>query len=154
MSNAIEILEEMNAYNARVNADFVEHLKREQPKSERIAELMSHIVSAHQIWLERISDQRLSVKVFALRPYDELLMQIEQNKSLTCEILSERSLSDGITYVNTKRQRFSNTIKEMFLHLFNHSSYHRGQINQLLVAEGKSAMVSDYIVYNRTELFD
>ncbi len=154
MSNAIELLKEMNDYNARVNADFVTHLIKEEASSERIAELMSHIVSAHQIWLERISDKRMSVKVFAIRPYDELLVQIEQNQLLTSKILNERSLNDSITYVNTKRQRFSNTIKEMFLHLFNHSSYHRGQINQLLVAEGKSAMVSDYIVYNRTELFD
>jgi len=96
----------------------------------------------------------MSVKVFAIRPYAELLEQIEQNRVLTSKILRERSLSDSINYVNTKRQRFSNTIKEMFLHLFNHSSYHRGQINQLLVAEGKLAMVSDYIVYNRTELLD
>lgn len=154
MSNAIEILEEMNAYNARVNADFVRHLMQENPSSERIATLMSHIISAHQIWLERMTGRSMSVKVFEIRPYSELLEQIESNKRITSEILSERSLSDGITYVNTKRQRFSNTIKEMFLHLFNHSSYHRGQINQLLVAEGKSAMVSDYIVYNRTELFD
>jgi uncharacterized damage-inducible protein DinB len=154
MSEAIQLLEDMNAYNAQVNADFVQHLIKEDPSSERIAELMSHIVSAHQIWLERISDQRMSVKVFAIRPYAELLEQIEQNRVLTSKILSERSLSDSINYVNTKRQRFSNTIKEMFLHLFNHSSYHRGQINQLLVAEGKLAMVSDYIVYNRTELFD
>jgi len=154
MTEAILIIEEMNAYNAKVNADFVQHLILENPTSERIAELMSHIVSAHQIWLERISDQRMSVKVFAVRPYAELLEQIELNKVMTSKILSERSLSDSISYVNTKRQRFSNTIKEMFLHLFNHSSYHRGQINQLLVAEGKLAMVSDYIVYNRTELFD
>jgi uncharacterized damage-inducible protein DinB len=154
MSEAIQLLEDMNAYNAQVNADFVQHLIKEDPSSERIAELMSHIVSAHQIWLERISDQRMSVKVFAIRPYAELLEQIEQNRVLTSKILRERSLSDSINYVNTKRQRFSNTIKEMFLHLFNHSSYHRGQINQLLVAEGKLAMVSDYIAYNRTELFD
>ena len=154
MTEALQLLEEMNAYNAKVNADFVRHLIQENPTSERIAELISHIVSAHQIWLERISDQRMSVKVFAIRPYSELLEQIEQNKVLTSKIISERNLTDRISYVNTKRQRFSNTIKEMFLHLFNHSSYHRGQINQLLVAEGKQAMVSDYIVYNRTELFD
>src|SRR5574343_946921 len=132
----------MNAYNARVNADFVRHLMQENPSSERIATLMSHIISAHQIWLERMTGRSMSVKVFEIRLYSELLEQIESNKRITSEILSERSLSDGITYVNTKRQRFSNTIKEMFLHLFNHSSYHRGQINQLLVAEGKSAMVS------------
>ncbi|MFM6983778.1 MAG: DinB family protein [Chitinophagaceae bacterium] len=154
MTEAIQLLEEMNDYNARVNADFVQHLIKEQPSSERIATLMSHIVSAHQIWLERMSGKSMSVKVFETRSYSELLEQIESNRRITSEILRDRSLSDSITYVNTKRQRFSNTIKEMFLHLFNHSSYHRGQINQLLVAEGKQAMVSDYIVYNRTELFD
>lgn len=152
MTTAIRILDEMNTYNARVNLDLIDHLVKEQPSEIRIAELMSHIVNAHQIWLERISGQSMSVKVFAIRPYDDLKTQVLKNKELTSDIIDNRNLEESIHYVNTKRQRFSNTICEMFLHLFNHSSYHRGQINQLLVKEGKDAMVSDFIVYNRTEI--
>ncbi len=144
----------MNDYNRQVNADFIRHLESADPVNERINLLMSHIVNAHQIWLERMRGERMSVKVFELRTYEQLSNQIEKNHKDTAEILESKSLDEAVNYVNTQRQRFRNTIAEMFLHLFNHSSYHRGQINQLLVQEGKPAMVSDFIVYSRTEIFE
>jgi uncharacterized damage-inducible protein DinB len=154
MESAKEVLLLMNDYNRQVNADMIKHLEAANPMNERIALLMSHIINAHQIWLERMQGNRMSVKVFELRPYQQLMLQVELNHSVTKDIIDARNLDENITYINTKRQKFKNSMAEMFLHLFNHSSYHRGQINQLLVQEGKEAMVSDFIVYNRTEIFE
>lgn len=146
-------LEKLNAYNLRVNQDMIVHINNAQPANDRIFILLSHIINAHQIWLERISGQSMSVKPFDLRPNDVLSHQNKVNYDITDQFIRERDLQEKIQYVNTKRQRFENTITEMFIHLFNHATYHRGQINQLLVQEGKEAMVSDFIVYNRTEIF-
>jgi len=154
MCNSVQLLENLNEYNAKVNIDLINHIQAEQASNEKISTLISHIVNAHQIWLERMKGERMSVKVFEVRPFGDLIAQVQANKENTSQILTTRDLNDSIVYINTQRQKFSNTILEMFLHLFNHSSYHRGQINQLLVQEGKKAMVSDYIVYNRTQLFD
>jgi uncharacterized damage-inducible protein DinB len=154
MESAKQVLQLMNGYNRQVNADMIKHLEEASPSNERITLLISHIVNAHQIWLERMQGKSMTVKVFELRSYEQLRKQNEDNYLLTDEIIEQRNLDETISYVNLKRQRFSNHIHEMFLHLFNHSSYHRGQINQLLVQEGKQAMVSDFIVYNRTEIFD
>ncbi len=154
METAKQLLYQLNDYNRQVNADMIRHLELANPTNERVNLLMSHIVNAHQIWLERMQGKSMTVKVFDTRPYGDLLEQGEKNHYITQEIIEARGLEETINYVNTKRQRFRNSISEMFLHLFNHSSYHRGQINQLLVQEGKAAMVSDFIVYNRTEVFE
>ncbi|MES2618848.1 MAG: DinB family protein [Bacteroidota bacterium] len=149
-----EILVNLNNYNYKVNADFIAFLKEQQPTNERITLLMAHIVNAQQVWLERMSGKSMTVKPFDPRSLEDLIPQNQSNFEVTDEILNNRDLKESIRYVNTKRQKFENTLEQMFLHLFNHSSYHRGQINQLLVHEGKPAMVSDYIVYNRTEIFE
>jgi uncharacterized damage-inducible protein DinB len=154
METAKQVLHQLNDYNLQVNADLLKHLEEIHPENERIMLLMSHIINAHQIWLERIQGDRMTVKVFDVRTIDELRVQGEKNHVSTKDILESRSLDETKRYVNTKRQRFENTISEMFLHLFNHHSYHRGQINQLLVQEVKAAMVSDFIVYNRKEIFE
>ncbi len=152
MNTAITLIGKLNDYTLKVNRDMLEHLSAFDTLNERINVLISHSISAHQVWLERMQGKSMSVKVFDIRTYEDLKKQTELNHSETASILAERSLDESISYVNTKRQRFENTIAEMFLHLFNHATYHRGQINQLLVQEGKPAMVSDFIVYNRTEI--
>lgn len=152
MHTSYAVFEEMNAYNARVNIDLLQHLADQSTENEKIFKLVSHIVNAHQIWLERIQGIPNSVQVFEIRSLEDLKRQAIANGETTYEILHNRNLEDDIQYTNTKGQKFSNSICQMFLHIFNHSAYHRGQINQLLVQEGKKAMVSDYIFYNRTEL--
>lgn len=146
------LFEENNAYNTKVNVDLVEHLIQQSAHDERVQILMSHIVNAHQIWLERILGIPNSVAVFEVRSYHELKQQILENNKLTLTILTTRNLEDSIQYRNTKGQTYINSILQILLHIFNHSSYHRGQINQLLVKEGKQAMITDYIFYNRTEV--
>lgn len=145
-------LTDLNTYTYTVNSDMIQFLIKSQHENERIRILISHTISAHQIWLERIEGKRSGIKVFDIRPYEELLEQNSINFEQTKTIIEEKNLNEVIQYVNTKRQRFENTISEMFLHLFNHATYHRGQINQLLVQEGKTAMVTDYIAYKRKEI--
>ncbi|MEZ4804103.1 MAG: DinB family protein [Bacteroidia bacterium] len=152
MESSNNFLTDLNTYTYTVNSDMIRHLMQHQPENERIHVLISHTVTAHQIWLERIEGKRSGVKVFEIRPYNELLEQNSINFEQTKLYIETKDLNQVIQYVNTKRQRFENTISEMFLHLFNHATYHRGQINQLLVQEGKTAMVTDYIAYNRKEI--
>ena len=152
MENAQATLEKWNTYNQLVNAKFIEHLQGLAIKNDRIHVLMAHILNAHLIWLERIKKSPNSIGPFAPQTLEVLLPLNDKNAMATVEVLKSKSLEDRIDYVNSQGQKFENTIHEILIHLFNHSTYHRGQINQLLVAEGHKAMVSDYIFYNRTPI--
>jgi uncharacterized damage-inducible protein DinB len=154
METAKQVLQRLNAYQLKVNADMLGHLEMVEAGNERIALLISHMINSHQIWIERIQLSASGVQVFDTRSYTDLKEQNHRNYEGTELILNEKDMEAGIAYVNTKGRRFVNTIGDIFLHVFNHSTYHRGQINQLLVQEGKKPMVSDFIVYNRTEIFE
>jgi len=152
MNTANALLMQLNDYTFQVNRDMISHLQSSGTNNERILQLISHTVSAQQVWLERMAKKSMSVGVFDVRTFDDLLTRNQLNHQTTTDVLNTRDLDEKIRYVNTRRQRFENSIAEMFLHLFNHATYHRGQINQLLVQEGKQPMVSDFIVYKRSEI--
>jgi uncharacterized damage-inducible protein DinB len=48
-----------------------------------------------------------------------------------------------------KGEKFANTIKDIIVHVINHSKYHRAQIAQLISLSGGEPAKTDYIVYQR-----
>jgi uncharacterized damage-inducible protein DinB len=48
-----------------------------------------------------------------------------------------------------KGEKFANTIKDIVVHVINHSTYHRAQIAQLVKQSGGEPAKTDYIVYQR-----
>ena len=145
-------LKELNDFNLKVNSDLIRHIKASGTTNERVLLLLSHIISAHQIWNGRINGQIENIAVFGLRDFDDLSQQVVANHVATKAILESKKETDEVIYINTKGTKFSNSISQILLHVYNHHAYHRGQINQLLVQEGNAAMVADYIVYNRNEI--
>lgn len=145
-------LKELNDFNLKVNSDLIRHIKASGTTNERVLLLLSHIISAHQIWNGRINGQIENIAVFGLRDFDDLSRQVEANHLATKTILESKKDTEEVIYINTKGVKFSNSISQILLHVYNHHAYHRGQINQLLVQEGNAAMVADYIVYNRNEI--
>ncbi len=145
-------LHKLNAYNLQVNIDMINHLQMNHALNSRIYSLMAHIVNAHIIWLERIQNIKNSISPFDEQPIDKLEVLNRKNYTITNEILNNNMLDEIVLYTNMKGQKFKNTIHDILIHTLNHSNYHRAQINQLLVQEGKNALVTDYIVYNREEI--
>ena len=53
-------------------------------------------------------------------------------------------------YQNSKREQFKQPIYEMLLHIFNHGTYHRGQlVNMLRQCEVDKIPQTDFIVFTR-----
>ncbi|MDI1235548.1 MAG: DinB family protein [bacterium] len=152
MENGNSTLEKWNAYNQMVNDRLIKHLQTLQIKNDRIHVLMAHLVNAQLIWIERMLRRPNTMGPFEPQTLETLIQLNDQNTAQTFSIMVHQSLEEKISYINTKGQKFENSIHEILIHLFNHASYHRGQINQLLVAEGHAPLVSDFIFYNRTPL--
>lgn len=147
----IEIAEYNHFCNQKLIADFTE--KDLLPEKSRL--LFSHILNAHHIWNSRIIEELPLVM-----PWDELnqgrFREInEKNHKATLRIIEQYDLNSIVTYSNTKGERFSNSVAEMLFHVFNHSTYHRGQIAMDLRQNGITPASTDYIFYKReTSLAD
>ncbi|MCW9066459.1 MAG: DinB family protein [Ignavibacteriaceae bacterium] len=121
-------------------------------KDEKLNELLSHIMSAQKIWLNRTLERDTQTN-----PWEKHTVQecINQSIKVTAEwinlleSLKEMDIERRIDYTNTKSEKFSNTVKDIVVHVINHSTYHRAQITQKIKALGGKPAITDYIVYQR-----
>ena len=51
---------------------------------------------------------------------------------------TEAALQHEFIYKNTKKDQFKQPVYEMLLHLFNHQTYHRGQLITMLRQSGET----------------
>lgn len=63
---------------------------------------------------------------------------------------TEAALAHEFIYRNNKREQFKQPVADVLIHLFNHQSYHRGQIVTMLRQLGATQIPAlDYIVFTR-----
>ena len=63
---------------------------------------------------------------------------------------SELSLEHVFQYQNSKRESFKQPVYQVLLHVFNHSTYHRGQLVTMLRNLGVEKIPqTDFIVWSR-----
>ena len=63
---------------------------------------------------------------------------------------SDISLEHVFQYQNSKKEQFKQPIFQMILHVFNHSTYHRGQLINMLRQLGEEKLPqTDFIVWSR-----
>jgi len=120
-------------------------------KEQDPIKIMSHIVSVQDTWLERVRGKK-SYNIFLWEEYSiqELeVLSINSSKELKKYIskMSEKNFEEFCTYKNSKREDISNSYQDIFQHIVNHSSYHRGQINQILRTNNIEPVNIDFIYY-------
>ena len=138
-----------NDWATRTTANSLSGLEK---KDERLGDLLSHIVSAQKLWLNRVLKREIVVS-----PWDRLTVQecISQSTAVTAEWVNllenytDKDLDKRIDYTNTKGDKYINTIRDIIMQVINHSTYHRAQIAQRVKALGGKPAVTDYIVYQR-----
>lgn len=129
--------------------EIFELAKVELPDAER---LFSHVLNAQHIWAYRISGNKPLYGVWDIHPKENFQAISTVNFRLIRSTL-ENSVSDkSVIYSNSQGIQFENRIDEILFHLFNHSTYHRGQVVTLLKREGFTPPVTDYIMLKRDHL--
>jgi len=115
-----------------------EVLRTKVPNSfESIFNTVQHLLDAESMWW-----QRMKLLENVKRPSDgfsgdfsELSKEVLQQATLWQQWVSEaqdRAFDHEFIYYNTKKEKFKQPIYEMLLHVFNHSTYHRGQLVTIL----------------------
>jgi len=116
---------------------------------ERTHQIISHNFNAFSIWLKRIKNEEVTIKLWDNHSIDEL------------SLLNVTLYNDWSTYISTlddtdfeKKIRFSFmgkkasiSIEDLIIHLVNHSSYHRGQAILQLKGKLPALPLSTYIAF-------
>lgn len=152
------------AYNVWASTQFANvirgitpsYLNREIESSfPSIRATINHIRSAEYIWLSRLKGEPVTVwpEFDPIESSNELAdawLQGSQALALYIEQMPDADFSKEFTYHDMKGNPHTDTLNSVFMHLFNHSSFHRGQLVTLFRQSGLTVIPrSDYIVYAR-----
>ncbi|HET8644824.1 MAG TPA: DinB family protein [Vicinamibacteria bacterium] len=123
----------------------------------RAARLVAHVLGAEWLWLSRLRGRPSPAAVW---PEWGATACAEEMAALTGEWdgyldgLDEAGLKQPIAYVNSKGERWTNTVEDVLLHVLLHSAYHRGQAATEMRAGGGVPAYTDYIHAVRQRLIE
>lgn len=146
--NLIEHFRRQFAYDAWANGEVLSAIRTTQGDNKRALELMSHIVAAERLWLERLEQKPQSLPVWPKADLGWCEAQATELKQLWAEYLGripESDLAREISYKNTKGETWTNTIEHVLTHVILHSAYHRGQIASHMRSIGQTPAYTDFI---------
>lgn len=141
----------LQALDAMKEEDLHKDLKSSFPS---IFATLLHIVSAENIWLQRFSGAE-SVKPLTkddIPTYAALKTQWNETEASfgkLLAVLTEKQLSEVITFKNSKGEPVSQLRWQALQHLVNHESYHRGQITTMIRQLGGTPVNTDLIGFYR-----
>jgi uncharacterized damage-inducible protein DinB len=143
---------ELFEYHGWANKKVISALYAAKINNSQIMKLLSHILLAEMIWLQRLKSENYDNKFWIELSLDECSKLAEKNIMKIEEYLSsltDKDLNNKVKYTNSKGTEYSNSIKEILTHLSHHSSYHRGQIAREMRKIGKEPAYTDYIAFLR-----
>ncbi len=140
-----DIFEYLTHFNQKLINQLIEN---ENILPERTIPLFSHSINAQQIWNARITGKE-TLNVHQNHTLQECKRIDNDNYIETLKILSGHELDEEITYTNSKGTEFKNSIQQIFFHISNHFSHHKGQVISDLRQRGIDPIATDYIFYKR-----
>ncbi len=79
-----------------------------------------------------------------------LMNQSMQWESFIQDHMNDEVMGSKLIYKNMKGQEFMQPVSEVLLHVFNHGTYHRGQLVTMMRALGETSIPqTDFIVFKR-----
>ncbi len=144
------LLKDLFTYNQYANDQIVSSLTAYAITEGRCIELFSHLLNAQHVWIMLIKKEIPKYGVWQTHD-PSIFKKIDQdNHQNTWQLLDKiQDLRSSVSYQNSGGKSFTNSLKDILLHISNHSTYHRGQIASSIRALGFDTPVTDYIFYQR-----
>jgi uncharacterized damage-inducible protein DinB len=146
--NVADYLRRQFAYNAWANQEVLGAIRTAGGENSRSLQLISHILAAERVWLERLRQQPQSVPVWP----EPNLAQCEAEAAALgklwfeyLDLITAGDVAQTISYKNTKGEVWTSTIVDVLAHVVMHSAYHRGQIASHMRASGQTPVNTDFI---------
>ncbi|MGE5519907.1 MAG: DinB family protein [Candidatus Dadabacteria bacterium] len=159
-----EVYIQLAAYHVWANKQLFEFIST-LPEEQQLAEIKSsfpgvhatllHLYDSEAIWWQRVKMQEriISPAESFHGNTSELIYQIlRQNREWQNYItdLQEHVFLHEFIYFNSRKEKFKQPIYQMLTHVFNHGTYHRGQIVTILRQLGiEKIPATDFIIWSR-----
>lgn len=141
-------------YNHWANLQTLLSIKELKKQDEKGIHLFSHLLISQRTWLERIKKREHTFPTFweglSLEQCETLIDEYNKEWQDYIGDSGEKELDRICVYRSSSGELFNNTVREIIVHLVNHSSYHRGQIASLVKKSKGTPAVTDYIVFQRS----
>jgi len=138
-------------YNQWANTGICQHLKALSNVPPEVSKRFSHIVSAEEIWYNRIEPLGFGpLALFEIQPLEVLEPRLNASARRWLELVEQTiDFELLINYRNLAGQAFESSLCDILIHVANHGTYHRGQIAILLRQHSLEPLPTDFIVYTR-----
>ena len=161
-----ELLKQYAAYNIWASQRIFEVIVA-LPEEKQIAEVPSsfnslfktvlHMLDAENIWWQRMKmNERITVPsenfTGNMKELSDTLLQQSKLWEDWVSNASDLSLEHVFQYYNNKKEHFKMPVYQMIHHVFNHGTYHRGQlINMLRQLEVEKLPQTDFSLWTRSK---
>jgi uncharacterized damage-inducible protein DinB len=120
----------------------------------RALEVYSHMQAARRLWLSRLGvADPPEDGLFPEWDFEHAVDEARLMDGMWCQYthnLEADQIEREVTYVTTEGQRVTSRVRDIFTHVVNHSTYHRGQLASLVASCGVMPPETDYIIFART----
>lgn len=131
--------------------------RRAGPAYERAMRLIPHCQVARRVWLWRLQGTAYEspTEWFPFRSAAEQREECarrDREWGAYLASLTDDDLARGCVYTSSEGVRYASTVRDVLSHVFNHSTYHRGQVARLVTECGGARASTDYIALTRRTL--
>jgi uncharacterized damage-inducible protein DinB len=136
----------------------VESVPEEQRMSgayQRAEQLLPHCQQARGVWLARLKGEphempRDWFPTWHSAEVRRACEDMDRAWAAYLDSLTDADLSREVRYTSSEGKVYSSLVEDILIHVFNHSTYHRGQIARLVTESGGDRAGTDYIVFGRS----
>lgn len=124
---------------------------------DRVMRLLPHNQLARRIWLYRLTATPYENPQdwFPMWELDALRRQcaeIDEAWAGYLGGLDDAALARVIRYTSSEGKHFENSVHDVLTHVFNHGTYHRGQVARLVSELGGARASTDFILFARRQV--
>ncbi len=145
------------SYNVWANREVIANLRAAGNPPTKSMTLISHIIAAETVWIERIEGKKQSVAVWPQFSIDECAdraADLARRWNEFLGALGEDGFTRPVTYKNTVGAEWTSNVIDILTHVTMHGTYHRGQIALDVRNAGQSPAYTDYIHPVRTKIIE
>ncbi|HLO39796.1 MAG TPA: DinB family protein [Phycisphaerales bacterium] len=123
------------------------------PAFTRAIQIVAHIQIARRVWMARIEGRidRPADWFPAWRPLQlrEAAAELDKVWHDYLVQLTPAELDRHVVYQSFEGVKYSSRVFDILMHVFNHSTYHRGQVARFVTEAGGTRATTDMIAFSR-----